>query len=100
MNCFSVIINEGVSKKDQHTDVVKVAICVRFFGILVKNTVKKFNKEFLADNYKTITKFWKEALNLPSYYFKKNSQDLPKLEEIELEMQGFFQEYTVKLNEE
>lgn len=48
MNCYSVIIHEGVCKNEQHSDSIKVAICIRFFGILVKNTVKKFNKDFLA----------------------------------------------------
>lgn len=51
MNCYSTVIHNGICKKGLHSDSVKVAICVRFFGILVKNTVKKFNKEFLSENY-------------------------------------------------
>lgn len=47
-----------------------------------------------------MSKFWKEALGLASYYHKKNKLDLPKLETIESEMTSAFQIYVVKLNEE
>lgn len=57
-------------------------------------------KGVVAERYKVMSKFWKEALGLASYYYKKNKTDLPMLETIESEMTKAFQEYAVKLNEE
>lgn len=102
-NLFSTLIQDRLCKESEqfHSDQVKVAICVRYFGILVKGTVgKMMGKGVVAERYKVMSKFWKEALGLASYYYKKNKTDLPMLETIESEMTKAFQEYAVKLNEE
>lgn len=77
-------------KQNEYADSIKVAICVRFFGILLKNSVKKLSKGFLSENYQKVTKFWKKVFGMVSYNFKKNKIDLPQVETIESEMTGFF----------
>jgi len=48
MNIFSIVIQGKICRENLYEHGLQTAICQRFFGIVLKGTVKTLNKEFIA----------------------------------------------------
>ena len=76
-------------------------VAIRYFSKLLKPVVMRMKKDFCADNFKKICKFFKEALGFPQKFYKSNNNvDIHQIDRIESCIVGSFQQFVIKLNED